>query len=36
MIAKNIDDDMAIKIKAAANELPGVYVDSGSRENTSR
>ncbi len=31
LIAKNIDDDMAIKIKAAANELPGVYVDSGSK-----
>ena len=31
LIAKNINDDMAIKIKASANELPGVYVDSGSK-----
>ncbi|MGI6484609.1 MAG: penicillin-binding protein 2 [Candidatus Dojkabacteria bacterium] len=31
LVAKNINDDMAIKIKASANELPGVYVDSGSK-----
>jgi len=31
LVAQNIDDDMAIKIKAAENELPGVYIDSGSK-----
>ena len=31
LIAKNINDDMAIKIKASANELLGVYVDRGSK-----
>jgi len=36
LVAKNINDDIAIKIKAASNELPGVYIDSGSkREYTS-
>jgi len=36
IVAKNINDDMAIKIKAASNELLGVYIDSGSkREYTS-
>ncbi len=31
LIARNIDNEMAIKIKASSNELPGVYVDSGSK-----
>lgn len=31
LVARNVDNEMAIKIKAAANELPGVYVDSGSK-----
>lgn len=31
LVARNLDNDMAIKIKAAANELLGVYVDSGSK-----
>lgn len=31
LVARNVDNEMAIKIKASANELPGVYVDSGSK-----
>lgn len=31
LIARSIDNDMAIKIKANSNDLPGVYVDSGSK-----
>jgi len=31
LVARNVDNEMAIKIKAAANELLGVYVDSGSK-----
>ena len=31
LVARNIDDEMAIKIKAASNDLPGVYIDSGSK-----
>lgn len=31
LVARNVDNEMAIKIKAASNELPGVYVDSGSK-----
>ena len=31
LVAQNIDDELAIKIKAAENELPGVYIDSGSK-----
>jgi len=33
LVARNVDNEMAIKIKAAANELPGVYVDSGSKRD---
>jgi penicillin-binding protein 2 len=31
LIARDIDDDTAIKIKAMSEELPGVYIDSGSK-----
>lgn len=31
LVARNVDNEMAIKIKAAANDLPGVYIDSGSK-----
>ncbi len=31
LIARDIDDDVAIKIKAMSEELPGVYIDSGSK-----
>ncbi len=31
LIARDIDNDTAIKIKASAEELPGVYIDSGSK-----
>ena len=31
LVARNINDDMAIKIKASTNDLPGVYIDSGSK-----
>lgn len=31
LVARDIDDEMAIKIKASSNELPGVYIDSGSK-----
>jgi penicillin-binding protein 2 len=33
LVARDIDDDTAIKIKASAEELPGVYIDSGSKRN---
>ncbi len=36
LVAQNIDDELAIKIKAAENELPGVYIDSGSKESILR
>lgn len=31
LIARDIDDETAIKIKAAGEELPGVYIDNGSK-----
>lgn len=31
LIATDVNDDIAIKIKARAEELPGVYVDNGSK-----
>ncbi|KUK67415.1 MAG: Penicillin-binding protein 2 [candidate division WS6 bacterium 36_33] len=31
LIARDIDNDVAIKIKAMSEELPGVYIDSGSK-----
>ena len=31
LIARDIDDEVAIKIKAMSEELPGVYIDSGSK-----
>jgi penicillin-binding protein 2 len=31
LIARDIDNDVAIKIKAISEELPGVYIDNGSK-----
>lgn len=31
LVASDIDDELAIKIKSLSNELPGVYIDNGSK-----